>query len=186
MKGTTMTATEETQKHIHDLKGKIETFDCQLAALRKDIVEKRSAAGVALSEGREASMIEDDILRCDARRKTIEHAKAKLQTELNVAIENFKTAKKTDAQERIKEIRKEVDQAANDLEEILKRALTSAQAFEGLLTEAWQINYTDGVSLSPLGTWANHSTAYDRTFHTDCLIDGLLKRFEQYRPKNDA
>jgi len=185
MKGTTMESTA-TQKRIDSLKGKIETFDNQLATLRKDILEKQTLAGVALSEGRDASMIEDDILRCESRCKTIEHAKAKLQTELIEANENLSTAKTTDATNRIKEIRKEVERSANDLEEILKRALTSAQVFEGLLAEAWHINRTDGVPLSPLGTWANHSTAYDRTFHTDCLIDGLLKRFEQYRPKNDA
>ena len=173
MKGTTMKATEETQKHINDLKGKIETFENQLATLRKDILEKQTLAGVALFEDRDTSRLEDEIGKLESKSKTIEFAKATAQTKLTEENENLNTAKRKDAQDRVKEIRKEVDQAANNLEEILNKALSSAKVFEGLLTDAWYINQTVNVPLSPLGSWINHSTVYDTTTHVDFMLNAV-------------
>ena len=175
----------EVQEQIDTFKGKLEKFENQLTTLRKEILERQTKAGAALFEGKDTSRLEDEISKLESKCKTIDFAKATAQTKLSEAIAELKTAKKIDSQERIKEIRTEVDQAVNDLEEILKKALTSAQVFEGLLAEAWNINRTAEVPLSPLGTWANHSTSYDGTFHTDCILDGLLKRLSQYKPKGE-
>jgi len=185
MKGTTMTATT-AQEHLDILKSKLNDFETQLTALHKDILEKRTEAGVALFEGKDTSRLEDEISKLESKSKTIEFAKATAQTKLSKANENLKTAKRTDATERVKEIRKEVDQAANDLEEILKSALSPAQVLGGLLAEAWKINTTVNVPLSPLGSWVNYSNPYDKGTHVDSMLDELLKHLSQYKPKNDA
>jgi DNA repair exonuclease SbcCD ATPase subunit len=176
----------EVQEQIDTLKGKLDTFETQLTTLQKNILEKRTAAGQAMFEGRDMTKLEDEIAKLELRSKTIEFAKTTVQTKLSEANENLNTAKRTDATERIKEIRTSLDQTANTLKKILEEALTSAQVFEGLLNEAWSINQTAKVPISPLGSWINHSTVFDKASHVDSILDEVLKRLDQFRPKNDA
>jgi predicted nucleic acid-binding Zn-ribbon protein len=178
-----MTATTAAQEHIDTLRGKLDTFETQITTLHNDILEKRTAAAAAMLEGRDVVRLEDDISRLESRFKTIEFAKATAQTELSEAKENLNAAKRTDAQERIREIRKEVDQAASALEEILKRALSPAQVFEGLLKEAWSIHENVKLPLSPLGSWVSYSGLYNRGSHIDFILGEVLERLSKYKPK---
>jgi hypothetical protein len=183
-KGTTMTATTTAQEQIDTLKGKINEFEVQLVALQKEILEKQEDAGTGLFEGRDIIGIENAIARLESRSKTIEFAKATATEKLAATIIELTAAKRIDAEARIKEIRKEVDQEASDLAEILKKGLGKAEAFEKLLTEAWALNNAGSVPLSPLGSWIQHANPYDTASKIDTILSAILTHLNECKPRN--
>ncbi len=184
LKGTQMNATSAAQA-VDSLKGKIETFETQLRSLREDISAKRKAAGVTMFEGGDASELEDEITVLESKSKTLEAAKITAQTKLSEANENLVTAKRTDAEERIKQIRKEVDETANELEEISPGLSNVAQRFDDLLTEALQIRQNAGVSLSTLGNWRHYAASTSKTNRIDVMFTKALERFREFRSKQE-
>jgi Mg2+ and Co2+ transporter CorA len=185
-KGIKMKAAATAQEKVDTLKKRISEFDKQVSTIRDEITMKRQEAGIAMLEGCNTINLEDTIFRLESRMKTLESGSQAATNKLAEEIRNLETAKKTDATERIKEIRTSLDQTANILKKILEEALTSAQVFEGLLNEAWTLNNASSVPLSPLGSWIQHANPYDTVTHFDSVLGAMLKNLGECKPKNDA
>jgi chaperonin cofactor prefoldin len=179
-KGTKMTATE-VKETIDTLKGKLDTFENQLSTLHKDILEKRTAAGLALFEGKDTSQLEDEIGKLESKCKTIDFAKTTTQTKLTEAIAKLQTAKKTDATERILLIRKEVENTALAMEKHLTNAILEAESFNYLLNDALRLAEIEKIPLSPLGAYVNAISRINLLIPIDSILKDVLSRLKQYR-----
>lgn len=178
-----MTATAQAQANIDTLKGKLDNFEAQLLTLKADIEEKRTAAGEEMLQDRNTERLEDEILRLESRLRTVETGKATAVKKLSEATAALDTARKADAQERMKAIRQEIDRVATDLEKNLTRAKESAEVFTGLLSEARGIHSAVNVPLLPLGSWVNISPPYDAASRVDSMLSFVLERIKQHKPK---
>jgi predicted RNase H-like nuclease (RuvC/YqgF family) len=150
-----MTATEKAQADIDTLKGKLKDFDAQLTALREELQQKRQKAGELMLKGKSSDALDSDLLRQESRVRTFESAKKAAEDALTQAGKDLHKAKLSEAQERMKALRQEIDRTTNILEIELRGASESARRFEDLLEEAWKIRNQTGISLSPLGTWVS-------------------------------
>lgn len=177
-----MTATD-IQENIEALQGKVREFNEQLLKLHADCEAKRQEAGAAMLEGAgDTSDLEGDIARLESKIKTVELGKSMAEKKLPELMNTLSEAKKNDGQERMTQIRKEMDRVGEELENDLLKALKDAKVFDGLISEAWSLYHGLNVSLGGLGAWWRlGDLGY---LPMSSKVQSVLGRLIENKPKN--
>jgi chromosome segregation ATPase len=173
----------EAQHAIEQLDQRLEGLKAELQTINSKLEKKRDEAISARLDGKISEQKEEEVLKFESSARTVEGAIKQGIEMRQEAVENLRRAKHSDAEERVREIRIELDKVADELGKHLERTITPATSFQALLNEAWQLNDSERVPLTPLGSWVNVSSKYDEAGRIDAALRAMLEHLKQHKPK---